>query len=299
MIIVEDGTGVQDANSYGTVAEFNAYHKVLGTDAVCEALYSDDEIELALIRATQYIETRACDLFAGKIAFTDIARPAEAQVTFTGATTLGETLTIGAVVLTVGTELSVSADAASAAEDLSFAINMHTTLNGLLFADFNALTGVVKIKTRANGTDQNGVYTLASTFANATADAALTGGQDKGPQCLSWPRCYAYDKNGLLLEGVPKILKKALFEYALRSASSPLLADPVVDSSAAAAGAIKRTKEKIGPLEEEIEYFEGGASASAVSAAIFRNIPQADLYLKQLTNGRLGGGSSSTGRVYR
>jgi len=68
-LIVEDGTGKIDANSYATAAEADTYFTDrgnatwLGTDAVKEQ---------ALIRATDYIEARYSQRFKGNFEFPDV-----------------------------------------------------------------------------------------------------------------------------------------------------------------------------------------------------------------------------------
>lgn len=59
---VEDGTGVAGANSYVTVAYANAYHGERGNSGWTGA---DALKEQALIRATDYIETRWAESFLG------------------------------------------------------------------------------------------------------------------------------------------------------------------------------------------------------------------------------------------
>lgn len=62
MFKVEDGTGLSDSNSYGTVAAFVLYWADRGTD------YSDTDAELiqqALIRASDYIDSRFSARFKG------------------------------------------------------------------------------------------------------------------------------------------------------------------------------------------------------------------------------------------
>lgn len=55
-IIPQDDTGtVVDANAYDTVAAFKAYHALRGNDVTA---LSDDQIAVALIRATDYIDVR-------------------------------------------------------------------------------------------------------------------------------------------------------------------------------------------------------------------------------------------------
>lgn len=51
-LVVEDGTGLANAESYASVAEFKTYHANIGNDV---ALITDTTIEQLLRRATQYM----------------------------------------------------------------------------------------------------------------------------------------------------------------------------------------------------------------------------------------------------
>ena len=53
MFIIEDGTGVENANSYVTVQDFRDYWTDRGTDYTTK---TDTEIENSLVLATQYID---------------------------------------------------------------------------------------------------------------------------------------------------------------------------------------------------------------------------------------------------
>lgn len=55
-LVVEDGTGRADAESYAAVAFADAYHTSLGNEAWGNAI--TDEKEAALRRATQYLDAR-------------------------------------------------------------------------------------------------------------------------------------------------------------------------------------------------------------------------------------------------
>lgn len=63
-IIVEDGTGLSDADSYISVSASDSYHQDRGNDAW--ASLTTEEKEEALRKATQYIDTTYC--FYGSIA---------------------------------------------------------------------------------------------------------------------------------------------------------------------------------------------------------------------------------------
>lgn len=74
------------------------------------------------------------------------------------------------------------------------------------------------------------------------------------PQALSFPRMYLYDREGRAVEGIPVKLQKACAEYALRALTGTLFPDPTDADSAT------KIREKVGPIEEETAYSEGGQS---------------------------------------
>lgn len=57
MIIVENGTGIEAANSYESVASFDAFHALRQNDEAADKTVA--EKEAALVRATDYIEAHA------------------------------------------------------------------------------------------------------------------------------------------------------------------------------------------------------------------------------------------------
>ena len=101
---------------------------------------------------------------------------------------------------------------------------------------------------------------------------------------LSFPRKYLYDRKGKLIDfasdGIPTDIQKATAEYALRALSANLLPDPDVSDSGQA---VKRTLDKVGPIETEIEY-EGGASRPD----LIRPYPAADKLLTYWITGTGG-----------
>ena len=104
-------------------------------------------------------------------------------------------------------------------------------------------------------------------------------------QGLQWPRIGARDNGGWDLDLVPRQLKQACAEYALRVLESGELApDPEDD----APGAITGKREKVGPIEEETTYDAGGGRApltSLVSSDSIQEYPAADLLLEELLRG--------------
>lgn len=53
--VVEDGTGLTTSNAYCTVAFFRGYHDDRGNSTVA---YPDSQIQIAIIKATDYIDNR-------------------------------------------------------------------------------------------------------------------------------------------------------------------------------------------------------------------------------------------------
>jgi hypothetical protein len=105
-------------------------------------------------------------------------------------------------------------------------------------------------------------------------------------QTTAWPRSAVYSPGGALLSGLPTALKRAAFELAFRALSGPLWQDAPTDESGRT---IARKKEKVGPLEEETEYANGGGAASAPSfPAVERLLKQGGLISS------LGTGSDGT-----
>ena len=68
-LIVEDGTGVADANSYGATQELKDYLALRGNEAL--DLLTDPELEPLLVRATDYIELRWSSKFKGQVLDSD------------------------------------------------------------------------------------------------------------------------------------------------------------------------------------------------------------------------------------
>jgi hypothetical protein len=62
-IVVEDGTGLSNAESYGSVADADTYHTARGNTVWTDATTPNKET--ALVRATDYIDRRFGDRFLG------------------------------------------------------------------------------------------------------------------------------------------------------------------------------------------------------------------------------------------
>lgn len=117
---------------------------------------------------------------------------------------------------------------------------------------------------------------------------AYKGQRTSKEQELQWPREFCYNDRGDSVDGVPKAVKNATAEYALRSLVAPLLPDP------AAGAEIKSKKEKVGEIEEETEYVTGQTLASP-------EYPLADRILQAagLVDGGVRKGVFTTGSLGR
>lgn len=103
----------------------------------------------------------------------------------------------------------------------------------------------------------------ASSYIDGAYRAAFPGYKTgRRTQVLEWPRTNATDGagNSLPSDEVPVEIETATYEGGIRELASPGSLAPDV---AAGGGGIKRHREKIGPLDEETEYFSNGSTTAA------------------------------------
>lgn len=280
-LILETGVGVRSANSYVTTAIVTSY--LTARNRQTENTWSTRtaaESDAACIAATDYVEKRFGGRFRGIPAVSLTETSATAEITFTGLPTAADTVTIGDETYTfVATltgavrEVLVGATATECAE------NLRDALSGSRHVSAASAAGVVTLTALAPGS-QGTLTTLSESLDNATITSAFSGGVDGGIQPLSWPRSHAYDDRGQLIEGVPELLRQAVSEYAVRAVSATLLSDPTVDPYA---GSVSRRAERVGPIEESVQYDPG-----TVGARIFTPYPAADKILRPLLLGSRG-----------
>jgi len=163
-----------------------------------------------------------------------------------------------------------------------------------------------------SNSEQQQALIRASDYIDKRFGIRFVGLRKTKGQGLEWPRLDAFDQDGYLLSGaddLPRQLLKACAEYALRAAICGVLAPdaplPVpkqdltdslgVRPDQVETGQITRTREKIGPLEEE-KWFETnsqvlgknlGAGATGVKSSLVNDFilpeyPEADLWLEEL-----------------
>lgn len=262
--IVEDGTGVLNANSYATVQGFKDYFGDRGTDV---SAITDPTIQTLLVQATDYIETRWGLLFLGRKEFLTLC--ARAIFTMTDNPTDGETVTVGTETFTFRVAPSVADEVQIGADSVETAVNLAGVMgtgDGIESAE--AFPDEAKVVAY---TTNNGVA-VSDTALNGSWDQPLTFGKSVKEQPLQFPRINLFDRAGQPITGIPDNLKEATYEYALRANTSALAPDPETSASGAQ---VTKLREKVGPIEEETEF------SDQVSVKITKPYPAADRRLKE------------------
>ena len=109
----------------------------------------------------------------------------------------------------------------------------------------------------------------ATRFIDRRFFGRFRGVQRSGSQALAFPRVGIYDEAGRLRDEMPRQIKEACAEYALRALSGEILPDPEHD----AAGVVRSRTEQVGPISESVEYERTRAAPS---------YPEADALLRPL-----------------
>jgi len=286
--IIEDGSGVADANAYVSEAFVLSYltDRNRQTESSWDSATSAVK-QAAIIAATDYIENTFGLRFKGSKEYQAI-KLAKGLLTFIDNPSDTETVVIGSRTYTFNAALGgadsvlIGANAETSLNNLLAAINGDTgegTLYGtgtVVHPDVSGSTfegTSVVIEALVEGLAGNAIATT-TTVTNATwGNTTLTGGSDNGKQQpLSFPRLSLYDLDGVAILGMPDKLKFAASEYAVRAAAATLQPDP---SESELSGQIIEKKEKVGPIEETTKYSESGPLQDTI-----RPYPAADRLLK-------------------
>tara|TARA_R110000822_G_scaffold120633_1_gene254107 strand:- start:2016 stop:2939 length:924 start_codon:yes stop_codon:yes gene_type:complete len=296
IFIVENGTGVAGANAYAEdafVAQYLA-DQGRGEGAAWENIAADGRSS-AIIQATSHIENRFRQVFNGTKALRDI-RLARSTLTFTANALDTETVVVGSITYTIRDTIAAANDvlrgASSSAtlSNLVAAIMATPSSSGVEYhadtvinpdAGAQVFTGDTLLAYgKLGGTADNAVATTTTVTGGSWNFATLHGGTDiLTPQPLSFPRAGLVDRDGITILGIPLLLKQATAEYAERAAAALLAPDPTVD---ALGGTVTRLKEKVGPIETDVNYLPGTAGSGALPA-----YPAADRLLRDFI--RAGG----------
>jgi len=269
--VVEDGSGVKNANSYATVQEFRDYHTERGRDV---SGLTDDNIQYALILATDYIDFRWGPLFLGNRRWESLL--SRGTYSLSSQPVDGDTVTFGDVTYTFRDDPSQTDETEIGTTILKTIANLADVIVGsenddVTGAEFpNPDLPFVVIFATMDG------IALSSTVG--TWSESATSGFSGLRQPLEFPRSELRDRNGEWVTGVPLKLRQGTHEYAWRAKDVSLAPDPSVDPTGAR---VTRTRNKVGPIETETEFAEEGIITE------LRPFPSADRLLREFV--RVGG----------
>jgi hypothetical protein len=98
----------------------------------------------------------------------------------------------------------------------------------------------------------------AIVLSTSYLDARFTflGCRRNTAQETEWPRRDAYDRDGYVINGIPKAVKQAVAELANKARSAVLMPDPERDTTGRT---VLSKSEGVGPLTQSVAYAAGGA----------------------------------------
>ena len=291
-LVVEDGTGIFEANSYTGPGFVRAYLAARNREADWIAV--DRRVQnAALIAATEYIDKRFGPRLLGQKEFTTLNVPASNILTFYENAQEDDAVTIGTETYTfketpsAAYEVEIGANAQETSERLAGAIlgtagptptPAHPTVSSVALSASDA----VIVRALVPGVLSDAIGTSSSNPEISWDKPALSGGAEIVPQFLEFPRRNLFTREGRRVTGIPEALKQAVAEYASRAITIILMPDPEVDPSGQT---LARVFDKIGPIETERRFvFSSGKD-------LFQRFPAADRLMNQFL--------MNTGQVFR
>ena len=291
-LIVENGSGVFGANSYGTIEECTSYLEDRGdTSWALTGTLTEAQKSAALIQATDYIEKKYGTRFSGIRSF-PIKRSADATLKFSGQPNDNDTITIGSVIYRFVTTLAQANDVQIDSRlsvtmlNLIAAINFQvgfyhpsTLVNQDVYAVQLDGRNIV-LQARYDGEDGNEIVVQCLPPITSNSPTLTGGNMDGISQPLSFPRVGIY-MEGSPVRGIPQILKFSTFELAKRAIEDDLLPDPEQDASGRT---VVMKSEKVGPIEDTVKF-----SGFAQIENLMRVYPAAEKLLRPLLGSGNGG----------
>lgn len=269
-LIVEDGTGVLNANSYVGIPYSFQYLSARGK-LTSWAAQTREAQEAALVSATDYIDKRFGTKFLGATVYHNLHVPASNLLIITPGLVDGDTLLVTPTTYTFKDTASGSNEIQIGTEE-EIASNIVMALEGRTDVVANA-AGVIVSIISIDIVPEDDIFTSSSSQSIIFDGDRLKDGTLFGQQSLCFPRT--------AFHGIPETLKMATVEYAVRSLDGPLMPDPVVEETGQM---VRRRSEKVGPIEEELVYQNS-------IGEIFKTYPEADRLIKPLI--------TEVGGVYR
>lgn len=286
--IVENGSGILDANALASVSFVTNYLTDRGRETENSwSTATTAQQQQAIVAATDYMEGRFRDRYKGQKEFLSL-KFAKGTLTFVGNPSDAETVVVGGRTYTFNTVLGgadsilIGASASASLDNLIAAIN-NTDGEGVTYGTGTAVHPDVTAsafegdtliaEAKSFGLAGNSIATTTTVSGASWSSATLIGGNDVGRrQPLSFPRVNLLDRDGVRITGVPDRIKQAVAEYAVRARASTLQPDLTTDVTG---GQVIRKRERVGPIEEETQYLEGGRIMT------FKPYPAADVLIDE------------------
>jgi len=316
LLVVEDGGGNPDANSYASLDDVSSYHEMRGNDGwlsafstatgllLSDANYADGEIVVIGTKTYTFQDTLTDVDGHIQVGLTEAASIANLAAAINGNTGVPGTdyaasNTPSTEVTAVAAAHKLTVTAVIAGSDANSIVSTTTAANASWA--FNTLTGGSEEVAKA-------CIIKATDYIEKRFSGRFRGTRQTVSQGLSWPRFSAQDEDGWLIGGIPPRLIKAVSEYALRAKIYNVLAPdptrtapsqdmstnpPTQSSEEVAATRLNYKRQKVGPLEQELHYSaldetikqkSGGSALIAITS--LQEYPEADLIIEHLLRNR-------------
>lgn len=233
MIIVEDGSGLINSNSYASIAETDQYMSARYRSAWSEA--TEQQKTAALIAATDYMEARFGYRFLGQRKFPAHTR-AWSVLSSNGKLEENTSITVGDVTIEIPVGATRSAEFNALKDALLLSGLLHTRVSAYSFAVYAQEDGIAGNEVTVTTTDAE--------VLSWSVPVMQGGSHVPESQALSFPRTTD-------LAGINRNVVKACMEYAERALIQPLAPDPEFGPSGQV---VARSMQRIGPIEEEYSY---------------------------------------------
>lgn len=262
-LVIENGSGVLKSNSYVGLAYAQAYLIDRGRNVAPWSTATRLQKEVALIKATDYIDKRFGTKFLGEPLYQEMPVPARNLLIVLALPEDGDTITFNATTYTFRTAAGGSTEITIGGSPEVCATNIVAAASDQTDMLFSVVGSIIEMESVLT---EEVLYVTSSSSPDISFESpTLVGGSSLlGHQPLCFPRT--------VFSGIPEVLKMATVEYAVRSMSDDLLPDPVLDESGMQ---VRRRYEKVGPIEEEVVY-------QSSNGTLFKAYPAADALLKTL-----------------
>lgn len=256
-LVVETGAGLTNSNSYGSLAEADAYHAARGNSS-----WADTSTAIGVLLARSIPNgsslTITYDSAISTYSFVSSLNPAFANEVLVGASATDTVSNLLAAINgtgTPGTQYSwgmIASEVVSASAD-NGVVTLTSKIKGedgnTISLSISSSTSLFSVKSQMTGGTPDREIKLINAAAAMTAmfGELWVGCRKTESQAMDWPRLGVMGADGTYLDGVvPESVKQCQFELANQ-------ASPIVPSSDFS-GSVKDEQLKIGPMEIKTSY---------------------------------------------